>query len=585
MEYSTFILIFLFHWAQALGSESNDIIFQHIGTTTTSCTYAHLSIDLRFEVFKNQTEAMAQLLVLSHSTLNELRDKHGMKTGSMVRDFGGLPATIKAVARNLNTYAYLLDHASIKLSSRRTKRQLLGIGSLALGLYNSYELERLNEKFSNVESEIDLVIHNMELEDLKVNHLQSEVKSLNSVVAKLLFSYDKTQIYLAQQSLLYNLTSIVTQYKNEMDDYIEALQFLTQQKLSPLLMKPNTLKESFEKIVALGREKNLRPLYDDYTLMFHSQASSIMNGTHLTAILHIPMVGGESLSLYKFVNTPFLVNNLTMEVDLHDTVLAINEANTVFKVMREESLLDCVKFGQTYHCENNNVVNKNVSRSCLFTLFSQQLDALKNRCNLLLSSPEESVIQLDESTYRLLVPKNQLLTVTCSNGTTTSRKIQGSLIINLQPGCHATMDSYYITHDSTIRTSASLRPQLVNLDLHHVINLDDLQAWEMDAQEFVQSVNDISKALDRPVALGNLRQQISDLRQMNQTAGHTTILKFAILTIALILLALVAVYINLKCRNRLSCCPKNKTRGPAAGHHRNREMDIYETLNRDQNDG
>ena len=171
------------------------------------------------------------------------------------------------------------------------------------------------------------------------------------------------------RDLTFSASRLVFEYSSSMGTYLEGLSMLAENKLSSMIVEREQVKRTFEQLVKQSWQKGLEPVVDHWTQMFNVRVSSFFWNGRMTAIVHIPLKSPDMMMLYKYINSPLRIGNLTFHVDLKENILTVNQEETLVKVYREEELQECSVKNGFYHCPNSQVLSKALDKNCLYMLY------------------------------------------------------------------------------------------------------------------------------------------------------------------------------------------------------------------------
>ena len=103
--------------------------------------------------------------------------------------------------------------------------------------------------------------------------------------------------------------------------------------------------------------------------------------------------------------------------------------------MSATEILKCDKINRVFHCNGENVLQKNLEQLCLYNLYNQRVEAIENLCDVEINKVTSHAIQLSGNQFRILVNEPTQLTRICHDGSTTVETIQGVFILMLTESC------------------------------------------------------------------------------------------------------------------------------------------------------
>ena len=397
-------------------------------------------------------------------------------------------------------------------------------------------------------SEMDMVVKKVDGSDLKIKQLAFSVRTMNTLLDKVAWTVTDETYHREINEMIANVTDIIHIYNTEMNDYFDALAFLTLGRLSPLIIDIPRVRKLFDEVKKEAERFSLKPLYDHPSLMFSSTTSTLMVNGKLHAIVHLPLVGGEKMHLLHYIHTPlYMPPNITYTFTMKEDVLAVNEAETIMKIFTMDDLEDCQKIGQEFHCPHSNILNKDLNNNCLYSLFKGYKNKIRELCNPVVSQAVASVTQVDKVTFRIIAPTLMPLDITCTNKTRIKRQLEGVKLVKVEPGCQAVAGQFFLRNDVSINVQADIIEYPVKLVHEDLLGKPFMMENNLTAHNIVSYIDNISRSLDMigtPVA--SLRHQIQMHRLVHnnrKTIGWLERIERAIYMVLFGLLALLGLYI------------------------------------------
>ena len=352
--------------------KAEELMFLEIGKTAASATYGHLTLEVDIDVFINHTESVKTYVRQAHHSLNEIREKKKEATLSLFEDLGGVPGAVNSYSQKLYMFKHLFHEANTR-EKRQVTAIALGLASIVnfgVSAYSLSELQTISADVDRLDDEVTYIATQLDATNLKINRLETDMTTMAELTRQIVI-FDGTieeEFYVSQ--LVQNVTRTVALYQSEMDDSFTALIQLMDRRLSPLLLNPCSLMKAFADIKRKAKKHNLQPIIEDPSLLLGCDTSVISQTGKLEVIVHVPLISGESLRLLKALDFPIHVSNMAYHFRPKESILAINNAETVIKSMTPKDLDQCDKFGNIYHCQKFNILSKDLKGSCMYEYVS-----------------------------------------------------------------------------------------------------------------------------------------------------------------------------------------------------------------------
>jgi len=170
-------------------------------------------------------------------------------------------------------------------------------------------------------------------------------------------------------------------------------------------------------------------------------------------VLHVPLVTPHNLMpLFKFIPLPIYFNfksniMVTPEVG-SDNMIAVGHSES-YQLISSADLQDCNKLGDTYFCKGRNVLLKDLTKTCLSTLYLADHTNIQSKCKFTVDGAQEKIFRLDSHTYVVYslgkISTNQV----CPKAKAISAvQISSGQTIRINPSCYIrTMDHIIMADD------------------------------------------------------------------------------------------------------------------------------------------
>jgi hypothetical protein len=435
----------------------------------------------------------------------------------------------------------------------RNKRQIgllvaFGIGLVVSYLYSHSSLLSINAGLTdNHEAHTVQLLQDHETR-LEMNNRSIEILARTAKTTKMnVFELTKEMDYVE------NVLMLQTAYmaaESQVKRIIHGLYQLAHYRLSPLLVKPATLHVYLEKLRTAVSEKGLTLGIDHVEEVFHQSASHIVfeNGT-IRIFVHIPAYNPDSLlSLYQYEELPIpIARNMSVLPILDDhTILAINSREDKFMTLSDKDLHDCEKRLQLLYCPKSNYYDRRTSTSCLFSLYKNQIDNIKDNCEFTPVIKDDKLIQLSPQQYVLFQPKPQILQKSCifdspRDKHSFAQLTSGLVRVTVEPGCTAKTPSFLF------EGSFTFFGDVIKIDTNFISDLSFVTDADYDALEayFQETYNDI------PMNLINSKKGLSvkDITVWYKTHQRFNSIKVGLMAIITFVILILLVLLGLKILN------------------------------------
>jgi len=460
---------------------------------------------------------------------------------------------IQRIAQIRGANSSILTNSEDKKLSRPKRGFVDGLFSAAsfgLGLYNTFELTRINGALEGTQKEIDIIAGQVKVTDLKINQVIAkleEYKEDNNEALRLLALNDrKTWL----RTIKRDIQHYSQLFASEIQDYQSAFQQLLHRRFSPLIVDTQALDDTFKKLVTDAGKRGLKPLIEDSNIIFQSDTSLLVHhlenneGIRLLAFVHLPLYKGSLANLFRNLETPLYMDSYMIKISHSKKYLALDDANRKAVELDEADLRDCLQINGIFHCPNLNLVTTDPESLCLFNLKVGKALDIKRTCPLMIDSVTHSATKLSKTTFRLISPTTTTLNYKC-NGETKSQKADFIEIIQLNRTCsYAWTNQYQMTLTEELNTAANLTASSFPIDPTFLIQ--ELREMEIDTDNIASHLDKLKGGHLSPIDVATFSREMKKARivAVSYMHGFLTQLVLGILICALVTIA--GIYIAVK---------------------------------------
>jgi hypothetical protein len=171
-------------------------------------------------------------------------------------------------------------------------------------------------------------------------------------------------------------------------------------------------------------------------------------------ILHVPLVTPHNLMpLFEFIPLPVYFNfssNVTVTPEVgSNNMIAVGHSES-YQLLSSSDLQDCNKLGDTYFCKGRNVLLKDLTKTCLGSLYLADHTNIQTKCKFTVDGAQEKIFRLDSHTYVIYslgkISTNQV----CPKAKSISAiQISSGQTIRINPSCYIRTMDHIITADDS----------------------------------------------------------------------------------------------------------------------------------------
>ena len=459
--------------AQDLHSNNNTMLFLAIGETTRESGYGHIIVPIPLPRLEQATQVLMDLVGNTISNkfntespfkenemyaitriqdrinlLLSLAQKDGFVSKELQRDQVDL---LRDSLLQLPTAIPSTNSTNLRLK-RRTRSAtaiaaaFMGLASFGTSMFNTAQMAQLKSDIGQTEENQKLIIEQLKEQDLRIHNITEFIQDQFSewqLQIKESVTLSRKQ---AMDSLEHQVQLLLHSFRFELSDFLQGMMSLMENRLSPLIVSPESLISAFDHLAANARKRNLLPSHEDPGILFQVPVSTLSdNEGNLYAVVHLPLYSGSTLKLYRHVPAPFFLGNSSVILDVESSAeyLALDTHGLVGKQMTSSEFQLCKKISAVYHCPNMNLLSKNLTNLCLYNLYSQSASNIERTCNVRVKKMHSHAVQISTSLYRIMTSEPTQLVVECKKETNIT-SIQGIHLLQLTEECPKASTSEYL---------------------------------------------------------------------------------------------------------------------------------------------
>jgi hypothetical protein len=424
--------------------------------------------------------------------------------------------------------------------------------SIGMSMYNTYEITQLKQDMATSRQERDQIIEIISKENTAIEALTTSLSSVNSsirIIGEEILQIENGIRFLSQFAGVH--TGVET-YTSELGLFVNGLFTLLNGRLHPNLVDMSKLGKLYDNLNNQARAKNLQLLFKDPSSIFQCDISYVVTENVIDIYVHVPMVEASLLTLYKYLNIP--VHNdkspgdpvIFFENWEHLDILAISESSRNGLEMSQQFLNQCKKqenhIGFIYLCNQNNLIKKDISNTCLGTLFggTYEQKSLEKKCETYVDDVQEAAYQISNNQFIFFSKKETKLTYKCTSSNKDflrNEMVMGLKEITLNDSCHAYSNEYIFFPQFNLKIDSPF------LYLPRTLDFENTAFDFSNLKELYETMAKIH--LPQKI---NMRELMSITKSRTYQNWHSYLILTAILLVVGIVFYLGYTYIKFNCK-------------------------------------
>ena len=314
-------------------------------------------------------------------------------------------------------------------------KQLLGIG---IQKFKDFAINKIYQNsLKNNPNMIISIPENSLMLHQPSNYLTKLANSVKSSMS--FYKLDPTQ-HNRKIAMLQSQSNITLQFEfiqKALDKYTLFVESLINKRIPIATLDRGILSNTFDHLLEKLKLKGFKLIDSNYMSIYEATTLTYYesNSNQLFTFTKIPIAKGELMTLYEHIITPIhFTNNIFSNVkSLTNQFIALDDSYSKYKLFSKKDIELCNKYGNVYHCPNNQIIQTNKTQSCLYNIFINNVENIKKLCEVTFYHSSFSINKLENNIFKIQTSKPTKLNTVCDF--TSHTYIQGEYILKLTENC------------------------------------------------------------------------------------------------------------------------------------------------------
>ena len=345
---------------------------------------------------------------------------------------GGLIATARSVAIAQARLAQDLTSVHDTPGGERQSRDLLGLIAGGLGLFNMWEVHRLQSRTSKLNTRLSIALH--QVEAIRRFQVLEQEAVTNSTRA--LWKEDR---YLRLLMAWERLRAVLLAFS-------KIVGALGHHKLSPAILGLIDLPSVWEAFVA-----KIDPEFESgprsYFQMMRCPLSFGMDGQTLWVALHVPIRRRHNnhFTLYQPRWLPMIKDGRLFQFrKTTSTALAVANDEDEYQYVDQPRPSGCIALGPDLYCVGTAVQLKKGHYGCLPALWEKNWKVVKETCPIIARPARSGAWMVDKNRVAVYAPRPLLFLIKCDKSPVSRARLVGYVLVWLREGCEAMSENLHL---------------------------------------------------------------------------------------------------------------------------------------------
>lgn len=476
--------------------------FQKAGWVSPSTSYGHvhLSIDL--------DKVQRHLTNLQH-TLNHLYMESIQHTRPQVKQRcqNFLKQTIdelKSARHRLEDYQKMTTLSPV--ANKRTKRFLgliVALTSLSIGLYNTAEIIQLKGSLSDVVTRQHHITDILQDHEVALHHVQHNVDDMKSQMVRTMMVVEDIDAMQGFMELEIQVSKAMEEIHRMVNCIISGTERLLMHKLPLCFTNVTNLETAHTRLTRDALQRNLQPIQPHIAAYLEYETSFIIEHQVIHVFVHVPLSdGNQNLELLRFFSYPIPIgDSLHMKIDTQQTHLAISPGG-FHATLTHSALEKCIKHGELHFCPQPIILKKNLSDTCLGSVYMQNYTNLQQKCPATFFEATEIIESYNPDTFMIYTAEPQTIRISCKNGYHTQHvAIKEQHQLKVGSGCKVTTNNHQFQTGYDISVDDEIQRWPIIWNISNTL-------FDVNAKALHDIIKDLNLLDTKPTPIRDIRKMI-----------------------------------------------------------------------------
>ena len=516
-----FILIFI---ASSISIANGKAYFQHIGWVNPAPSYGHIHMIINTDIIQNQIKNVGEGIKLMQKTIEVLHHSNVKRRATAFFQ----KATTELHEINIDFYSFKQIIEETTEDTNRTKRFLglmVALGALSLGTFNRADLMILHTSVSNIAMKQDHIIDILQEHEVSIHKVKHDMQTIRTALEMVINTTEENYAMTVLHDSEIQIIMALTEMRRTMVCLHHGLERLLTKRLPTCFLDPNQMQKSMANLQKKASHQNMDVLSDRAMAMLEYEVSILIIKSSIHIFTHVPLWDKkQQLELLKFSNAPVeITDNLSFRIVSQEKYLAIGK-DGIHSTMATYEFSKLQEFGSRFFSTSTLILRRHINTTCLGAIFSQNLEVVKEECEVMIEQQSETLTAITKNKYVLHARKPQTIEITC-NSKTQHKAVDKIEHLKLDQGCKISTENHILFAGQTVIQEEYIHVWPLNWAVDKLFDLT-----KSDLDKIVQELKLISK---KPTTVKNLHKLMANYSNFPNHQQQNIILTCVILTVAI----------------------------------------------------
>ena len=322
----------------------------------------------------------------------------------------------------------------------RKKRFVLAViagaavaGGLALGAYNTIEIEKLSSKVNQQQQQLQHIIVSLDKMTELMEQNIHDIENIRTKVNQLTKETKKMQ----EDNMLMDLAQHVMDTSNKelsnLQSTIEGIFQSLSGTVPPHLLNGIKLREAFLNMKKKSTERGFTMTQKEIAHLFQLPVSVILHeNNQLDIIIHCPLrLQEQTMDIYKLQSLPFILEGIpdkSYTINTENRYLGTNSRKTSIIELSSEDINVCSRVSDVYYCPDLIQRHAIPENSCVISLYRHEHQNIMQSCDIVLAPTRTKIVRVTHYEAFMSTQGTKIF-YKCNPANNPTRAQSGSLLV------------------------------------------------------------------------------------------------------------------------------------------------------------
>lgn len=509
--------------------------FQHLGWVNPAPSYGHIHMVVNIDIIQNQLKNVGKGIELMKKTIEGLQHSNVKKRATAF--FRKATTDLYEINSDFNNFKQLIEETPEH--THRTKRFLglmVALGALSLGTFNRADLMLLHASVSNIAMKQNHIIDILQEHEVSIHKVQHDMQAITTALEMVINTTEENYAMTVLHDSELQIIMALTEMRRTMVCLQHGLERLLTKRLPTCFLDPDQMKKSMINLQKKATIENMEVLSERAMAMLEYEISILLIKGTIHIFTHVPLWNTkQQLELLSFSNAPVeITDDLSLRIVSQEKYLAIGK-DGIHNTMTKLEFSKLQEFGTRFFSTSTLILKRNINTTCLGAVFSQNLKAVKEECEVIIEKQPESLTAIAKNKYVLHARQPQTIEITC-NSKTQHKAVDKIEHLQLDQGCKISTRNHILFAGQTVIQEEKIHVWPLNWSVDELFDLT-----KNELNQIAKELNLLSK---KPTTVRDLHKVINNYSTFPNHQQQNIILTCILLGVAICICCIIGFLVK-----------------------------------------